>query len=187
MVTVRGQQHSFRHTNGCSWESVKVFETENMYIYIMYLKNKQNKQPQKHGFHGFKERVPDLIPPLTHPLMVTHLLTSYASTPPRDLIPQTSTLLHFGSTMAPPHPISWWGNALGVPKRSAEELVTILLFKNPPKLWRLPGQHCPLPAHIQNDVTTNSRHDATMRRQGEAWQRCGHLTFKCHLRYCSSQ
>ena len=30
MLIARGQQHSFWHTNGCSCESVKVFETENV-------------------------------------------------------------------------------------------------------------------------------------------------------------
>ena len=30
MLTVRGNSIHFRHTNVCSWESVKVFETENV-------------------------------------------------------------------------------------------------------------------------------------------------------------
>ena len=30
MLTVRGNSIHFRHTNGCSFESVKVFETENV-------------------------------------------------------------------------------------------------------------------------------------------------------------
>ena len=32
MLTVRGQQHSFSHTNGCSCESVSNLETENVSI-----------------------------------------------------------------------------------------------------------------------------------------------------------
>ena len=33
MLTVHGQQHHFRHTNGCSCECVKAFETENASIW----------------------------------------------------------------------------------------------------------------------------------------------------------
>ena len=57
----------------------------------------------------------------------------------------------------------------------------------PPNSWWSPGQHSPFPAHLLYDVTITSRHDATMRRQGEAWQRSLRLTFKRHLRYCSPQ